>query len=173
MSPAFFKSRLDHVFIRFCCGAAFSDTGAYGIDLGTNIGELMTSCVRLLEHIEEKTGKRRMLRLGNKMLRTPNTIPFSKVVEPCCRNYGNSLRTFSKTFTFHFPSGMTNPPYITRHLETAAAVLSHRNVFSFIHIPVQSGSTKVNNTSYSFYFHWLRLSSLRYHNESPFRLGSP
>lgn len=36
--------------------------------------------------------------------------------------------------------GMTNPPYILNHLEAIAQALNHPRVFSFLHIPVQSGS---------------------------------
>ena len=39
--------------------------------------------------------------------------------------------------------GMTNPPYILHHLPAIAEFLRHPNVFSFIHIPVQSGSNRV------------------------------
>jgi len=39
--------------------------------------------------------------------------------------------------------GMTNPPYILAHLDAIAQVLNHPNVYSFLHIPVQSGSNKV------------------------------
>eukprot|EP01016_Furgasonia_blochmanni_P017146 TRINITY_DN2002_c0_g2_i4.p1 TRINITY_DN2002_c0_g2~~TRINITY_DN2002_c0_g2_i4.p1 ORF type:complete len:351 (+),score=73.84 TRINITY_DN2002_c0_g2_i4:968-2020(+) len=39
--------------------------------------------------------------------------------------------------------GMTNPPFILEHLETVAHVLNHPRVFSFLHIPVQSGSNSV------------------------------
>mmetsp|Transcript_5265 Transcript_5265/g.19286 ORF Transcript_5265/g.19286 Transcript_5265/m.19286 type:complete len:627 (-) Transcript_5265:1307-3187(-) len=39
--------------------------------------------------------------------------------------------------------GMTNPPYILEHLEALAGVLNHRSVYSFLHIPVQSGSDTV------------------------------
>lgn len=39
--------------------------------------------------------------------------------------------------------GMTNPPYILQHLPMIATFLRHPNVFSFIHIPVQSGSDRV------------------------------
>ncbi|XP_063235525.1 threonylcarbamoyladenosine tRNA methylthiotransferase [Bacillus rossius redtenbacheri] len=39
--------------------------------------------------------------------------------------------------------GMTNPPYILEHLEAMAAVLSHPRVYSFLHVPVQSGSDAV------------------------------
>lgn len=46
----------------FVCSSL--DTGAYGIDLGTNIAELLKACVSLLEDIEANTGKRIMLRLG-------------------------------------------------------------------------------------------------------------
>ncbi|CAG2063217.1 unnamed protein product, partial [Timema podura] len=39
--------------------------------------------------------------------------------------------------------GMTNPPYILEHLEEMAHILSHPRVFSFLHVPVQSGSDAV------------------------------
>ncbi|XP_033322220.1 threonylcarbamoyladenosine tRNA methylthiotransferase [Megalopta genalis] len=39
--------------------------------------------------------------------------------------------------------GMTNPPYIMEHLEEMSKILSHPKVYSFLHIPVQSGSDQV------------------------------
>uniref|UniRef100_A0A0A9EX89 Threonylcarbamoyladenosine tRNA methylthiotransferase n=1 Tax=Arundo donax TaxID=35708 RepID=A0A0A9EX89_ARUDO len=39
--------------------------------------------------------------------------------------------------------GMTNPPFILEHLKEIAAVLRHPCVYSFLHIPVQSGSDAV------------------------------
>lgn len=39
--------------------------------------------------------------------------------------------------------GMTNPPYILEHLEEMAKILSHSKVYSFLHVPVQSGSDAV------------------------------
>uniref|UniRef100_F6TJ71 tRNA-t(6)A37 methylthiotransferase n=1 Tax=Ciona intestinalis TaxID=7719 RepID=F6TJ71_CIOIN len=36
--------------------------------------------------------------------------------------------------------GMTNPPYILDHLEEMGKILNHPNVYSFLHVPVQSGS---------------------------------
>jgi threonylcarbamoyladenosine tRNA methylthiotransferase CDKAL1 len=39
--------------------------------------------------------------------------------------------------------GMTNPPYILDHLEDIATILSHPRVYSFLHVPVQSGSDSV------------------------------
>lgn len=36
--------------------------------------------------------------------------------------------------------GMTNPPYILEHLPAVAAALTQDNVFSYLHVPVQSGS---------------------------------
>ena len=39
--------------------------------------------------------------------------------------------------------GMTNPPYILEHLEGICRILNHPRVYSFLHVPVQAGSTKV------------------------------
>lgn len=39
--------------------------------------------------------------------------------------------------------GMTNPPYILDYLKEIAEVLNHPRVYSFLHIPVQSGSDAV------------------------------
>ncbi|XP_047358730.1 threonylcarbamoyladenosine tRNA methylthiotransferase [Vespa velutina] len=39
--------------------------------------------------------------------------------------------------------GMTNPPYIIEHLEEMSRILDHPKVYSFLHIPVQSGSDQV------------------------------
>jgi threonylcarbamoyladenosine tRNA methylthiotransferase CDKAL1 len=72
------------------------DTGAYGIDLGTNIVELLRAAVKELE------GTQVMLRLG-----------------------------------------MSNPPYLLKHLEGMCEVLKHPNVFEYLHLPVQSGSNAI------------------------------
>ena len=71
------------------------DTGAYGIDLKTNIVHLLEAIVPLLPE-------------------------------------GVMLRI-----------GMTNPPYILEHLPSIAKFLNHPNVYSFLHVPVQSGSNRV------------------------------
>jgi threonylcarbamoyladenosine tRNA methylthiotransferase CDKAL1 len=39
--------------------------------------------------------------------------------------------------------GMTNPPFILDHLDEIAEILRHPQVFSFLHVPVQSGSDSV------------------------------
>lgn len=39
--------------------------------------------------------------------------------------------------------GMTNPPYILEHLEAMVDILNHPRVYSFLHVPVQSGSNPV------------------------------
>ena len=41
---------------------------------------------------------------------------------------------------------MTNPPYIKDHIKTICKALNHPNIFSFMHLPVQSGSNKVLDT---------------------------
>lgn len=38
---------------------------------------------------------------------------------------------------------MTNPPYILEHLEEISKILNHPRVYSFLHVPVQSGSDSV------------------------------
>lgn len=71
------------------------DTGAYGLDIGTNI-------VNLLKAIVPELPDGVMLRVG-----------------------------------------MTNPPYILKHLDGIAEILNHPNVYGFLHVPVQSGANKV------------------------------
>ncbi|KAF5818300.1 putative tRNA (N(6)-L-threonylcarbamoyladenosine(37)-C(2))-methylthiotransferase [Helianthus annuus] len=39
--------------------------------------------------------------------------------------------------------GMTNPPYILEHLKEIAHILCHPCVYSFLHVPVQSGSDAI------------------------------
>ncbi|KAF1742947.1 hypothetical protein MXB_5516 [Myxobolus squamalis] len=41
--------------------------------------------------------------------------------------------------------GMTNPPYIMEHMKEMSKILRHPRVYSFLHIPVQSGSDSVLN----------------------------
>lgn len=43
--------------------------------------------------------------------------------------------------------GMTNPPYILEHLKEIADVLRHPCVYSFLHVPVQSGSDAILSVS--------------------------
>ncbi|ANQ08985.1 Uncharacterized protein PCOAH_00034590 [Plasmodium coatneyi] len=72
------------------------DTGAYGIDLNTNIVKL------LKEILDTVSNSDVMIRLG-----------------------------------------MTNPPYILKHIKDICNLLKHKNMYEFIHIPVQSGSNRV------------------------------
>eukprot|EP00931_Biecheleriopsis_adriatica_P046308 TRINITY_DN26585_c0_g1_i1.p1 TRINITY_DN26585_c0_g1~~TRINITY_DN26585_c0_g1_i1.p1 ORF type:complete len:603 (+),score=78.74 TRINITY_DN26585_c0_g1_i1:31-1839(+) len=74
---------------------ASEDMGAYGIDIGSNIAELL--------------------------LRLSDALP-----------PGVMLRT-----------GMTNPPHVMQHLDGVIEALQRPNVYSFMHIPVQSGSDAV------------------------------
>ncbi|XP_071716055.1 uncharacterized protein [Rutidosis leptorrhynchoides] len=39
--------------------------------------------------------------------------------------------------------GMTNPPYILEHLKEIAEILRHPCVYSFLHVPIQSGSDAI------------------------------
>jgi threonylcarbamoyladenosine tRNA methylthiotransferase CDKAL1 len=39
--------------------------------------------------------------------------------------------------------GMTNPPYMMQHAQAVAKILTHPQVFEFLHVPVQSGSNSV------------------------------
>ena len=73
------------------------DTGAWGIDLGMALPDLLAAVVRVLPKDQSV-----MLRLG-----------------------------------------MTNPPYMLQHLDAIADALNHPAVFSFLHVPVQSGSNFV------------------------------
>lgn len=61
------------------------------------------------------------------------------------RDIGTDLPTLLEEMVHHIPSGcmlrlgMTNPPYILEHLDRIAAILKHPRVYSFLHVPVQSG----------------------------------
>ncbi|XP_057527120.1 uncharacterized protein LOC130806178 isoform X1 [Amaranthus tricolor] len=67
------------------------------------------------------------------------------------RDIGVNLPILLKAIIAELPStgstmlrvGMTNPPYILEHLKEIAEVLCHPSVYSFLHVPVQSGSNSV------------------------------
>ncbi|PON85053.1 MiaB-like tRNA modifying enzyme, archaeal-type [Trema orientale] len=67
------------------------------------------------------------------------------------RDIGVNLPTLLKAIVAELPSdagtmlriGMTNPPFILEHLKEIADVLCHPCVYSFLHVPVQSGSDAV------------------------------
>lgn len=72
------------------------DVGAYGIDIGTDIVQLLLAVSKEVERTDV------MIRVG-----------------------------------------MSNPPYLLRHVGAVAEILKHKNFFEFIHIPVQSGSNAI------------------------------
>ena len=45
--------------------------------------------------------------------------------------------------------GMTNPPFILEHLKDIAEILRHPCVYTFLHVPVQSGSDSILTVSYA------------------------
>lgn len=55
--------------------------------------------------------------------------------------------------------GMTNPPFILEHLKEIAEVLSHTCVYSFLHVPVQSGSDAILTVSFVHDFHHIQNST--------------
>lgn len=65
------------------------------------------------------------------------------------RDIGTDLPTLMRAITEVIPEGcmmrlgMTNPPYIVEHIDAMVEVLNHPRVYSFMHIPVQSGSDAV------------------------------
>lgn len=65
------------------------------------------------------------------------------------RDIGTSLPELLRLLVEVIPDGckmrvgMTNPPYILEHLEAVAEILQHPKVYSFLHVPVQSGSDSV------------------------------
>lgn len=76
------------------------------------------------------------------------------------RDIGTDLPALLRSLTAVLPAdgsvmlrvGMTNPPFILEHLDAMAAALNHPAVFSYLHVPVQSG------TGHTLY---VRLASLR------------
>ncbi|KAJ4756642.1 Threonylcarbamoyladenosine tRNA methylthiotransferase [Rhynchospora pubera] len=67
------------------------------------------------------------------------------------RDIGTNLPNLLNALIKELPSdrstmlriGMTNPPFILEHLKEIADVLNHPCVYSFLHVPVQSGSDPV------------------------------
>ncbi|BDA40551.1 probable threonylcarbamoyladenosine tRNA methylthiotransferase at N-terminal half [Coccomyxa sp. Obi] len=67
------------------------------------------------------------------------------------RDLGTSLPELLRALVAALPAdgrtmlriGMTNPPFILEHLPAIAEVLNHPCVFSYLHVPVQSGSDAV------------------------------
>ncbi|KAL8160007.1 hypothetical protein V2J09_001544 [Rumex salicifolius] len=67
------------------------------------------------------------------------------------RDIGVNLPILLKAIAAELPSdastllrvGMTNPPYILEHLKEMADILCHPCVYTFLHVPVQSGSDAV------------------------------
>jgi len=65
------------------------------------------------------------------------------------RDLGTSLPALLRQVVACVPAhgmlrlGMTNPPYILEHLTAMAEILRHPRVYSFLHVPVQSGSDAV------------------------------
>ncbi|KAL2653651.1 hypothetical protein R1flu_021779 [Riccia fluitans] len=67
------------------------------------------------------------------------------------RDIGTDLPTLLRALAAELPEdrstmlriGMTNPPYILQHLEAIAEALRHPCIYSFLHVPVQSGSDTV------------------------------
>lgn len=75
------------------------------------------------------------------------------LLKTCCtgRDIQTDLPTLLRALVAELPKdgsvmlriGMTNPPYILEHLEEIAEILCHPCVYSFLHVPVQSGSDAV------------------------------
>lgn len=67
------------------------------------------------------------------------------------RDIGSNLPLLLNAIVAELPSdrstmlriGMTNPPFILEYLQDIAEVLRHPSVYSFLHVPVQSGSDRV------------------------------
>ncbi|KAG4966678.1 hypothetical protein JHK87_032329 [Glycine soja] len=67
------------------------------------------------------------------------------------RDIGVNLPTLLNALVAELPAdastmlriGMTNPPYILEHLKEIAEILRHPCVYSFLHVPVQSGSDTI------------------------------
>lgn len=99
------------------------DTGAYGRDIGTNLPELLWKIVEVEKEVINPN--HHLVCSFLNLLVSPQCL--LQVIPEGCR-----LRL-----------GMTNPPYILDHLDEVASVLRHPRVYSFLHVPVQSGSDAV------------------------------
>jgi tRNA A37 methylthiotransferase MiaB len=76
------------------------------------------------------------------------------------RDIGTNLPNLLNALVKELPSdrstmlriGMTNPPFILEHLKEIAEVLNHPCVYTFLHVPVQSGSDPVLTVSFQTYW---------------------
>ncbi|CAD7958071.1 unnamed protein product [Amoebophrya sp. A120] len=96
------------------------DTGAYGLDIGTNIVHLLEALLKVAEEASALAGR---TNAGSR-----SDSDSSHIINPKKK----ILRL-----------GMTNPPYMARHATRIGELLNHENMFEFLHVPVQSGADHV------------------------------
>lgn len=140
------------------------DTGAYGLDVrsGGGVGRaIMERSATVTVDIENEatvdeqamptTATTMYTTTPTTMHTTPTTMHTTTTDTPTTTplNITHLLQSVSSIVAGNGGDGamvrlgMTNPPYILRHLDAIAAFLRQPNVFSFLHIPVQSGSNRV------------------------------
>ena len=127
------------------------DTGAYGLDVRGGVDGVRGVGVRNGDGVRGGVGVRGAVDgvrcvANNK---SGNNTDAESINPTHPLNITHLLKSVSALMDGHGGDGamvrlgMTNPPYILQHLDDIASFLRQPNVFSFLHIPVQSGSNRV------------------------------
>lgn len=105
------------------------DVGAWGIDLGSHIGVLVKEIVKVVKEYN----KQHEVFLEEEILGTKSLEALKGKKYPYADSLGKVMVRL----------GMTNPPYMLKHIQDICEVLNEDCVFEFLHIPVQSGADPV------------------------------
>jgi threonylcarbamoyladenosine tRNA methylthiotransferase CDKAL1 len=111
------------------------DTGAYGLDIGTGVPLGCTFRRTLLFVVSQHTPPHHPFPLpaiNDELPSADLPMLLNALIAELPADGRVRLRV-----------GMTNPPFILKHLPAVAAALRHPCVFAYLHIPVQAGSNAV------------------------------
>lgn len=124
------------------------DTGAYGLDINTNIAELLHTLADALPPKLSKKGGggREGGGKGGEGEEEEGKVEGGGegqegVGEKAEERRGGEAEELIPQVMIRI--GMTNPPYMMKHLSAIAEILNRPGFFAFLHVPVQSGSDRV------------------------------